>query len=75
MKSILLNDTKSTLRVDREHLTSLLSEAQAEYKKKERVAIAASNNSMTLYHRVQELKDAIAKIDEALAVLETHVRS
>jgi ribosomal protein S15P/S13E len=69
MKSQLLNFDINSLTTKREKLASQLEEAEKDHQQKERKAVACSNSSMAAYYRVQELKQAIEKINEAIMVL------
>lgn len=71
MKSQLLNFDIDSLATKREKLASQLEEAQKDHTEKERKAKAFSNSSMAAYYRVQELKQAIEKIDEAVTILKS----
>ena len=71
MKSQLLNLEKDSLLTRKKQIEAELVTVKAEHKKAEKKAQVASRFSMNLYYKEKELVDAIAKIEEAITILDS----
>lgn len=70
-KSQLLDFDKQSLLTKKEKLQTELVEAKKDHDQKEKKAQIANRVSMNSYYKMKELEQAIEKIDEAVAVLDS----